>query len=270
MHLDIVPRTTSHTVSASRESVVDFRALVADTARTWQAPHPTFTTKLEEAARDPSLQSCSEQTERAIRSLLHHGLIVNTDSSTSSLGSFIVQHLLRPSTPYDLQLTLEGQQPMILPANTHMLFIHLAERLHCTMYVFSNRAMPKIYRPTVGSIDQSHVCGILHVVDSYLATSQYLVLSCVSSTEFRSQPGSSALVMAPSATSSTSSSSVPASSSSSRSLSISASSSAPSHGPQIPLNHARFRAHQRSPKRKREALDDDEKKLMKNALRAGW
>ncbi|KAF9576093.1 hypothetical protein EC968_000161 [Mortierella alpina] len=277
MRLDIVPRSTassapngtednlldsgsdppSCTVSASsphaaskqsldvhvRGSTPTFQKLVADNAHTWQAPDPHFISQLEEAAKDPNLQSCSEQTENAMRMLLRHGIIVNTDPSRRTLGNFIVQHLLQPTTPYDLELTLDGEEPMTGDA----------------------QSLP----PLQWELDRSRVCGIFHIVDSYLATSQYPVLSFVNRTDkrrierqnaviTRSQSSSSAVVPAP-----------PASSMSLISSSSTSSSSATSHGQQTQPTHARYRAYRRAPKRKRAVLEDDERTLMKNALRAG-
>ncbi|KAF9574018.1 hypothetical protein EC968_007570 [Mortierella alpina] len=307
MRLDIVPRSTASSapigtednlldsgsdppscaVSASsphaasklpldahvRDSTPTFQKLVADNAHTWQAPDPHFVSQLEEAAKDPNLQSCSEQTENAMRMLLMHGIIVNTDPSRRTLGNFIVQHLLQPTTPYDLQLTLDGEEPMTVPTHTRLLFVHLAVSLNCTVYLFSNRAMPRVYRPSGGSFDRSRVCGIFHIVDSYLATSQYLVLSFVNRTDKRRiqrQDGQNAVI---SRSQSSSSAVVPAPPTSSMSLTSSSSSMAPSsttsHGQQTQPTHARYRAHARTRKRQRAALGDDERTLMENALRAG-
>lgn len=242
-------------VHDNNHSTPPFQELVANNAQQWQAPDPSFIAKLEAAAKNPNLQSCGEQTERALRILLGHGIIVNTDPSRRTLGNFIVQHLLQPTTQYDLELTLDGEEPMALPTNNRLLFVHLADSLNCAVYLFSNRAMPRVYRPSTGSLDQSRVCGIFHIVDSYLATSEYLVLSFVNRNSRRcTEPDNT----------------IPPPVARSQPQSISASSSAPPQDQRTQPKHAKYRPHQRARKRQREALEDDERTLMKNALRAGW
>jgi hypothetical protein len=229
--------------------IIAFAELVRKHHAEWHAPDPSFATHLEEAANDPTLQSCGEDTEKAVRSLLRHGLICNLDAAHRSLGRFIVEHLLQPMTSYDLELTMD--EAMTVPTQTRLLFVHLAEYLDATIFLFSNRGVPRIYRPPSGTFDSTRVCGILHTVDSILARSEYINLSFVDhgSRIARQVEASSA-------------SSQPA---------FSSSSSPPLHqGEYTGPPPARFRATARSIKRTRVVLTDDQDIKMKNALQVGW
>ncbi|KAF9272177.1 hypothetical protein BGZ74_005395, partial [Mortierella antarctica] len=106
--------------------IPSFAQLVSNSASKWQIPDKHFTTNLENAAHDPKLQSCNEDTVRALCTLLNHGLVINMDNSQTSLTHFLVQKLLQPTRLYDLQITVHGNEPMTVPMNTHLLFIHLA------------------------------------------------------------------------------------------------------------------------------------------------
>lgn len=202
----------------------------------------TFQQRLENALRDPNLQSCNEDTERAVRALIKQGIAVSMDPSQHTLGNLIVQKLLQPTSPHDLQITIDDKEPMTVPANTRLLFVHLSEYLDCTIYLFSNRSMPRVYRAPGGVLNGSRVCAILHCVDSYLAHSEYLVLSFA-----QLQVGAS-----------------------STALSSSPSPPVPSLSQHPQPTHARYRITGRSRKRGRDALAEDEKSRMRNALRVGW
>jgi len=206
-------------------------------------PH-TFQRRLDNALRDPTLQSCHEDTERAVRALLQHDVTVNMDLSQHSLGRFIVQTLLQPTSSYNLKVTIDHKEPMTVPANTRLLFVHLAKYLDCTIYLFSNRSAPRVYRSSRGS----RVCAILHCVDSYRAHSEYLVLTIAAHLQFGASSTAPSSSLPPP---------VPL-----------------SQPPPVPLSqhtqHARYRNTRRPQKRGRVKYEEDEKDRMKDALRAGW
>ncbi|KAF9984793.1 hypothetical protein BGZ65_012600, partial [Modicella reniformis] len=252
-------------VSNNNHGIPTFLQLVEKNVPKWQAPDRNFATHLENAAKDPMLQSCNEDTDRALRSLLSHGVVVDMDTSQHSIANFIVQQLLQPTSLYDLQITIGDKEPMAVPTNTRLLFVHLAEYLDSTIYLFSNRAMPRVYL----SPNQSRVCAIFHRVDSYLASSEYLVLSFANRADKR-------LIERQSSTTSKFSSSSPSSPDSAsllqQSLSpsiLSSSSSSSPQGQYTRPTHARYRDAPRSRKRGRDALADDQKTRMNNALQAG-
>ncbi|KAF9921398.1 hypothetical protein BGZ67_000534, partial [Mortierella alpina] len=250
-------------VRDSNESTPAFQELLAKNAQKWQAPSPNFANKLEEAAKDPNLQSYKKQTKSAMRLHLSHGLVVNTDPSRRTLGNFIVQHLLQPT----------------FPTNTRLLFVHrqTASTAPCT----SSPIEPCLESTTP---PEGASIGLASVVSFILwtLTSLYRVPSpffreppgkrciqrqnAISSIVAHSQPSSSAVVPAPPPTSSSLTSSSSSSSSSSQSISVSPSAAPP--GQHTQSMHARYRAHGRAPKRRREALDidSDSRRTLKRAL----
>ncbi|KAF9163009.1 hypothetical protein DFQ26_003042 [Actinomortierella ambigua] len=133
---------------------------------------------LNDAFVDPELRDGRERTYHTVAGLLRHGLIVTQDDSRRDVSTFIKRHFLGETSEYRLQLDIhnEGTEEIMAvkcPPNTRLLFSHLASTLHAKIYIFSNRAAPRLY----GSPEAKTACAFLHVVDSFLGTSEYLTLS---------------------------------------------------------------------------------------------
>ncbi|GJJ74905.1 hypothetical protein EMPS_07263 [Entomortierella parvispora] len=136
---------------------------------------------LENASKDPRIQSCGEKAEKALWALRNHGLRADPHpvDPRSSVAHFITQNFLQPRGKFDLQLSVNSSDNPVLsglPTRTQLLFVFLAERLNCKIFLFSSRGKPRVYCPTREGPSQPRVCGFFHRVDSFLKFSEYLVL----------------------------------------------------------------------------------------------
>ncbi|GJJ73706.1 hypothetical protein EMPS_06064 [Entomortierella parvispora] len=156
-----------------------FTELVKSRRSSWSLPPSDFRLRLENAAKDIRLQSCREQTEKALLALRSCGLRVDVNPAdpNNSLAHFIIQHFLRPGGKYDLHLTVNStNSTMIVPTRTQLLLVYLADRLNCNIFLFSCRGAPS---PRTEASSPPSVCGIFHRVDSYLKFSEFLALAPV-------------------------------------------------------------------------------------------
>lgn len=130
------------------QNVPGFQELVHKHWAKWLLPHPSFATHLEDAANDPTSQPCSEDTGKVLRALLGHGIIYNLDAAQRSLGRFVIEHLLQNNILRPLE-----QDTMAVPTQTRLLFVHLEDCLDITIFLFSNRGIPRVYYPYSGTSD---------------------------------------------------------------------------------------------------------------------
>lgn len=157
-----------------------FTELVENHKNSWSLPSSDFILRLENAAKDSKLQSCREHTEKALLALRGCGLRVdvNPADQNNSLAHFIIEHFLKPGGQYNIHLTVNSNNStMIVPTRTQLLFVHLADKLNCKIFLFSCRGAPRTFSPRTKASAPPSVCGIFHRVDSYLKFSEFLALA---------------------------------------------------------------------------------------------
>ncbi|KAF9985796.1 hypothetical protein BGZ65_009830 [Modicella reniformis] len=232
-----------------------------------------FSKRLADATEDQALRSPRENDYLVLKTLLTHGVVVNADPKDKSIGRFIVDNFLQPAAPFELEITMadDDDGPVQVPVNTRLLFQHLTEKLNVVIFLFSSQAAPRVYHPTLSTNGAVRVCGLYHRVDSYNASAEYLVLSFANYHTKRMIQRK----LVKDTTSATSSSSSSSSSASPAASSSAATSSGPSPSSSTPPPYASrgtvamYRTSPRERAQKRKRLNDDEMKLMKEALDYG-
>ncbi|KAI8355497.1 hypothetical protein B0O80DRAFT_449416, partial [Mortierella sp. GBAus27b] len=224
-----------------------------------------FTKRLEDATGDQALQNPRENDHLVLKTLLGYGVVVDTCQKSNHIGRVIVDCFLQPASPFELEITMGDDDPVRVPVNTRLLFQYLAETLNIVVFLFSSQAAPRVYYPTPSADGATKVCGLYHRVDSYNATAEYLVLSFANRCTRRTIQRK--LVKDTTSGTFSSSSDFPATSSS-----LASTSSGPSPSSSTPPSHtargtaATYRTVPRERVQKRKPLDDEDKKLMKEAL----
>ncbi|KAF9560849.1 hypothetical protein EC968_005983 [Mortierella alpina] len=121
-----------------------------------------------------------EDTHGALKVLLSHGLVVTTMSeplSTPPLLAHQIVHILNTaSSGGSMTATItrgSASTTFVVPRRIFMLR-ELAAALHVDIYIFSARAKAKLFKSTTPA---AGTVVIFHAVDSYLGTSEYLLLA---------------------------------------------------------------------------------------------
>jgi hypothetical protein len=228
-----------------------------------------FSSRLSDATGEQALQTPRENDHLVVKTLLTHGIVINTDPTFADVGRIIVDTFLQPASPFEIEITMGDDDPVRVPVNTRLLFQYLAETLNMVVFLFSSKAAPRVYHPTASADGATKVCGLYHRVDSYNATAEYLVLSFANHNTRRMLQGRLL-------NDTTSGSVLSTSDSLTTPSSLASTSSGPSQSTSTPPSHtargaaATYRTGPREKSQKRKPLDDEDKKLMKEALIHGW
>ncbi|KAF9934623.1 hypothetical protein BGZ65_003661, partial [Modicella reniformis] len=132
-----------------------------------------FQQRLGEAFVDPQLNDCRERTEAALSRLLEHGLIVSNNPDARDLGSFIKTHFLGDTSQYELEVSFSTIKNDT--SEDTWTLNHLAQELQANIFLFSNRAKPRLYSCS----EPKYTCALFHRVDSYFGIGEFLVLTFV-------------------------------------------------------------------------------------------
>ncbi|CAO3563764.1 unnamed protein product [Mortierella alpina] len=144
------------------------------------ATDPVLVARADSAFTAPGPLVSHEDTHGALKVLLNYGLVATTVSkplpTPPSLAQEIVAHVLNgPSSNGNMTATITRgslTSTFVVPRRLFMLR-ELAFALSVDIYVFSARTKARLFNsatPTAGTV------AIFHAVDSFLGTSEYLVL----------------------------------------------------------------------------------------------
>ncbi|KAF9161591.1 hypothetical protein DFQ26_004386, partial [Actinomortierella ambigua] len=137
-----------------------------------------FLHALHSAVTDSMLKDNKENSHRVIVKLLEHGLVIDHEDRRSSFASFVKTTFLGTTSDYCLRIASGGQADATAttvdcPTRSLLLFQHLATELCVRIFLFSNRASPRVYSPEQ---KPKMTVAFLHLVDSFMGTGEYLCL----------------------------------------------------------------------------------------------
>jgi hypothetical protein len=127
----------------------------------------------------------NENSQRALQSLLRFGLVVDVPDPSSPQHSLphyvtrtILNHCIAHNQPCPFKFSMRlSDSPdatsMDIHARSRLVLSFLARHLNVTIYLFSSRAKARVFKSEGSRVS----FGLVHLIDSYTSTSEYLVLA---------------------------------------------------------------------------------------------